>query len=408
MEVENPLLNCLPECLSQYLVTEFLISSFETAFAVFRVCKTWEEYRDEAILKRLCQERFGLVDSYVKPQLKDWKWVAMSKMEFKAQNFTGVGAQKVNGGIYEGELVAGKACGVGFYKWDDATYLGEWEDGECCGQGTMTWISGHKYQGQFKAGKQDGTGVFHFVNGDRYEGEWVGGKRDGQGTFFWDSGDRYEGQWKQGHRDGKGKFLWANGDYYIGDWISGSREGLGILVWVNGERYEGEWKNDERTGQGAFIWNNGDIYEGEWKFSAQDGKGRLVWGNGNVFEGLWKDGNKFDGTFFEKPSKRTFHRQQEEENLKVDLQYLHPDIARALQKNQCSYSVTGLDCYFQYLYKTKDNDERTHGVCLSCKEHCLPYTETKLIVKSMFYGGNFFCDCGAGNLDKKCRVSHAH
>jgi hypothetical protein len=396
----------LPEELSHFLVTQYL--DLPAAFTVFCVCKTWNSYKSEALIQLLCEIRFDLVD-YQKPADKDWKWVALSKLPFTASNFYGVGTQRINEGTYEGEFVDGVPCGKGNYKWQDASYYGEWKGGDCSGYGVMVWTCGHKYEGNFKMGKQSGFGKFTFSNGDTYVGNWKKGRRNGTGKFTWDTGDTYEGEWKEGYREGKGKFLWSNGDSYDGAWVAGAREGKGILVWANGEWYDGDWLNDERTGYGVFHWNNGDLYEGSWHDSIQHNYGKLVWGNGNSFNGEWKNGNKYDGVLFEKPSGRTFHRNQNEDNLKIDHTFLHPLVSNAMKRNICTYSVTagspfvkGPSCYFQYLYKTKDNDERTHGVCISCYNTCVPHYATALFTPKMFYGGNFYCDCGAGNLDQKC------
>lgn len=59
--------------------------------------------------------------------------------------------------------------------------------------------------------------------------------------------------------------------------------------------------------------------------------------------------------------------------------------------------------FFKFLWETKPLDQRTHGVCVSCYEICVPTNGIILLEGDRFYfGGNFYCDCGAGNLAKPC------
>jgi hypothetical protein len=39
---------------------------------------------------------------------------------------------------------------------------------------------------------------------------------------------------------------------------------------------------------------------------------------------------------------------------------------------------------------------------------CLNQNNIKLYKKKVYFGGNFYCDCGAGNLEHPCKVLAAH
>lgn len=39
---------------------------------------------------------------------------------------------------------------------------------------------------------------------------------------------------------------------------------------------------------------------------------------------------------------------------------------------------------------------------------CLNQNNIKLFKKKAYFGGNFYCDCGAGNLEHPCKVLDTH
>lgn len=51
--------------------------------------------------------------------------------------------------------------------------------------------------------------------------------------------------------------------------------------------------------------------------------------------------------------------------------------------------------------------DRTHGVCIVCKEICVPGNKIKLMDENKYhFGGNFYCDCSSGNLEKPCQAAN--
>lgn len=74
--------------------------------------------------------------------------------------------------------------------------------------------------------------------------------------------------------------------------------------------------------------------------------------------------------------------------------------------------MTYYDPWIMGFQETKENLDRTHGVCYACHEHCVPKNGIKLMDPNKFhFGGNFFCDCGSGHLDKPCTLgqnAHQH
>lgn len=124
----------------------------------------------------------------------------------------------------------------------------------------------------------------------------------------------------------------------------------------------------------------------------------------NTFFGEWVDGLHEIGQYTEKATGRVFYRKADKETG-VILSDCHPDLGDLLRKKQCTFSRTGMVCYFQYLWKTKEIAVRTHGVCVACKEICVPQNQIKLMdPERHYFGGNFWCDCGAGNLELPCRA----
>jgi len=216
-----------------------------------------------------------------------------------------------------------------------------------------------------------------------------------------------EGEFKEGKLNGKGMARWHTGKewaQYIGDWKEGEQYGYGEYRWEEGDVYTGEWVKNLKEGHGVYKWANGDQSEGDWSADQQTGHGTLFWRNGNSFSGMWVDGSKQLGKYYEHVSNRSFEANSDQDE--IDLSFCHPLIANAIHNQYCTYHVTERNSFFQYLWKTKEIDTRTHGICVSCKEICYQKNNINLVTLSEkhFFGGNFYCDCGSGNLELPCRA----
>jgi len=195
---------------------------------------------------------------------------------------------------------------------------------------------------------------------------------------------------------------------YEGSWVNDERHGSGRLVWRVGDVYIGEWRNGSRTGFGYFRWNNGDSYIGEWKDGVQTGLGCLTWCNGNKYTGRWEKGDNTDGIFYEALTNLSFARKQTKKDQSIRYECMNPEISALVSSLKCTYSFTQKQNYFQYLYKHAPIDDRTRGICVSCHSVCLNQNNIKLYKRKLYFGGNFYCDCGAGNLEHPCKVLSAH
>jgi len=242
----------------------------------------------------------------------------------------------------------------------------------------------------------------------KYEGQFVDDARHGFGSYTWANGDHYEGDWKESKRTGKGKIVWEDGNSYVGDWLEGNQHGEGTYQWKDGDKFEGGWKNNTKHGKGKYSWGCGDHSSGLWENDSQVGEGKLVWRNGNSFFGEWVDGAHETGEYLEKASGRVFFRKGAKDSGLVLADY-HPELINLIEKKLCTFMWTGEVCYFQYLWKTKEIGVKTHGVCFTCKNICVPQNGIKLLERDQHYfGGNFWCDCGSGNLEKPCRARPLH
>jgi hypothetical protein len=240
-----------------------------------------------------------------------------------------------------------------------------------------------------------------------YEGEWENSQCDGVGICTWISGDQYVGEWSEGRRHGKGVMYWTTSDKYDGNWHHNDRTGYGTCYWSNGDKYEGEWKDNERTGYGVLTWASGHKYKGNWKNDLKDGFGTYTWPNKNQYTGTWVEGDRVSGDFYEAPSGRKFSIQHEDQE--IHMEYMHPKVQECINRGICTYQYTGERCFFQYLWKTDQNDGRTHGVCVSCMEHCVRKNNIQIINPSCnYFGGVFFCECGGGYLKRPCTLLNNH
>jgi len=103
-----------------------------------------------------------------------------------------------------------------------------------------------------------------------------------------------------------------------------------------------------------------------------------------------------------------FHRRSNKDSG-IQLSDCHPTLVNRIQENKCTFLATGEVPYFQYLWKTKDIDSRTHGVCYTCRNICVDLNDIKLLEPNQHhFGGNFYCDCGGGQLEKPCRAMGNH
>jgi len=207
----------------------------------------------------------------------------------------------------------------------------------------------------------EGEGVFYYQDGNRYTGSLTQNERTGRGVFEWVSGERYEGMFEKGECTGQGLFTWADGTYCQGTFESGVQRGFGEFVWSNGNRYVGEFEKDARHGHGRLIQKNGHVVEGWWK------KDALV--------------ENMDASV--DPSRV------------MDL--LHPKVAEAIENRVCTFTVTGRESYAQFFYETRSVDGRSHGLCVVCAQTCAKKSGVLFLQEEPVFGGNFYCDCGAGH-----------
>lgn len=127
------------------------------------------------------------------------------------------------------------------------------------------------YEGEILAGKADGWGKMSYNDGDSYEGDWKQGRIEGFGTFISVKEDRYIGGYK-----------------YVGYFKNGLRNGRGTLTWGNGYKYEGDWNNDLMDGKGIFTWDTGHKYVGDFKLDNKHGQGTLYNADGSIsYSGQW-------------------------------------------------------------------------------------------------------------------------
>jgi len=227
--------------------------------------------------------------------------------------------------------------------------------------------------------------------------------------------DFYEGEFLNGMCHGKGTYYWARGDKYIGEWKNGFQDGTGVLVWQGGNKYEGGWKNGLRHGSGVYSWevkgfnfNDGasrDTFEGTWINGVRQGQGKYKWANGNVCEGVWQVDVRSGGNFYEKLTDRNFYAPDvDSADAEINLALIAPKIRASYQQKSCTYSVTGKDYYFQYLWETT-HEMPYNGVCITCKETCVQRNQIDLSQPVKFiFGGKFVCPCGAGFYKHPCRA----
>jgi len=372
----------------------------------FCVCRSWSFLAvDQVFWKEVCENSFDLTN-YSPPEECPWSWVFLSKQPFTKEKFTGMGKKVVSPGCttFEGEWLEGELHGKAICTWQTGDqYVGEWAKGERSGQGTCVWNAGDTYVGAWKNNRRNGYGVLVWKSKAKYQGEFVDDARHGYGIYTWSNGDCYEGEWKDSKRTGKGKIVWDDGNSYVGDWFEGNQHGEGVYQWQDGDKFEGGWKNNTKHGTGKYTWGCGDQSEGKWENDVQVGEGKLVWRNGNTFFGEWVDGAHETGEYLEKASGRVFWRRGAK-NSGVVISDCHTNLIDLINTNQCTFTRTGEVCYFQYLWKTKEIGVKTHGVCVTCKNLCVPQNGVALLEPQHYFGGNFWCDCGSGNLAKPCRA----
>ena len=140
------------------------------------------------------------------------------------------------------------------------------------------------YEGEIVNGQPNGQGKWTLPNGNKYEGEWKDGKCDGQGTKNWSNGGKYKGEWKDGEYHGQGTITYGKGKW-------------------KGDKYIGEFNGGKRDGQGTYTWSDGGKYGGEWKDGRPNGKGTWTYSSGWKYSGEMKNGEKWNGTTYDKEGK---------------------------------------------------------------------------------------------------------
>jgi hypothetical protein len=302
------------------------------------------------------------------------------------------------------------------YFYDTLFQKNELTIGSACLSRPRRWI----FQSKFPVPEDmavtfTGLGSSPFQEFGNYEGQWQDGQMHGIGTFYYKTskGDynvRYDGEWDKGTRQGKGKMFWGKDppfDIYEGEFAENLFSGFGTFTWKTGDKYVGHWKENKRNGSGCFSWHAGDSYDGLWEDDLKSGVGTLKWHNGNQYHGTWVNELKENGSLYEAITKRTFDA--EKIDYVINLNYVHPIILSALDNKACTSTVTGKNCYFQYLWQTTESSDRIHGVCYVCKETCALRNGYRLRNPNQFYfGGNFYCDCGTGRLGGECYAKEHH
>lgn len=93
-----------------------------------------------------------------------------------------------------------------------AVYIGEWQRDleKRSGKGRQVWLDGSLYEGQWVAGKANGIGRLIHSDGDVYEGEWRDDKANGTGKYMHYDGAVYEGDWKEDKQHGYGIETWPD------------------------------------------------------------------------------------------------------------------------------------------------------------------------------------------------------
>eukprot|EP01097_Dermamoeba_algensis_P004418 TRINITY_DN2884_c0_g1_i1.p1 TRINITY_DN2884_c0_g1~~TRINITY_DN2884_c0_g1_i1.p1 ORF type:complete len:381 (-),score=47.64 TRINITY_DN2884_c0_g1_i1:200-1342(-) len=339
--------------------------------SAFRVCKSWAyPSRLELFWKEYICIHYPAIPLpaphdpiYHKPPNESWRWVALSRKRIQAvDKFTGIGWYE----HYQGEWVDGKPEGRGVQRSEPPLMV---------------------YMGDFKAGNKHGFGQLYFNTGAVYEGQWKNGKKNGKGKLTWTSGASYTGDYLEDRRTGKGTYVWPNGDKYEGHSLDDKRNGTGRYEWDSGDKYDGEYSNDMQHGKGVYYWKNGNMYSGEYAHDKRNGFGVFQEKNGHQVAGFWGDGLPLEKGVF---------------NISSTIARLHPRVRSAIENRVCTYFYTGKKRHGQLFFEVREMDERPHGVCLVCVDMCVPKNGIALLNQRPLFGGNFYCDCGAGTDRPGC------
>ena len=138
--------------------------------------------------------------------------------------------------------------------------------------GVIAARGGGVYEGQLLAGRPHGAGTLRVPDGRgaggtrlAYDGEWARGRRHGCGAEHCRTGEVYVGEFRNGVRNGIGRMSYLCGAVYDGGWVAGRREGGGTLRLASGDLFKGCWADEKREGPGAYYWlSRGQKYVGEW------------------------------------------------------------------------------------------------------------------------------------------------
>ena len=73
------------------------------------------------------------------------------------------------------------------------------------------------------------------------------------------------------------------------------------MIFPNGDKYEGEWIDGKQNGQGTKNYPDGRImYVGYWKDGNYYGQGTKTLADGEKYVGEWQDGERWNGTEYDK------------------------------------------------------------------------------------------------------------
>ena len=252
-------------------------------------------------------------------------------------------------GVYEGELLNGKANGYGTFTWNNGDfYKGNWVDDLRTGYGEFynheggktvgfffhniyigiirkVGLDGIKYTVQTLGDASHGDVEILYESGNRYNGMWYGGSCNGYGCLTTSKGLEFKGFFLQGRFVGdvfrignnkcrekipfeEAKYVgkicihFRNGDKYQGDSVDGYCDGNGLCIYENGDEYDGQWSKGLRSGSGIYR-TSGYTYKGDFKDDTFDGKGSLKYVSGLSFEGSFKDGLRNGSGILEFPDK---------------------------------------------------------------------------------------------------------
>ena len=193
------------------------------------------------------------------------------------KNNSKVEIQKLENGIYEGELINNIKEGNGKFIYNNGEfYVGQFKNNKFNGKGVLFYDKTKiKYEGDFFNDKYNGSGKLFYKNGEFYIGQFKEGKKNGKGTeYYKDKKIKYKGEFSNDLYDGNGKFVYEDGSYYIGQWLEGKKHFKGkVYNKFNEVLYEGDFLFDGVIGKGKLYYKDRSYYIGELLYGLKDGNG---------------------------------------------------------------------------------------------------------------------------------------